>query len=202
MLTSSARPLGRQSVASCFLCGYIRRLSCAILYTLLCVPALVQAVQMEGIPAPPRWITTWKPCKSDTPVPASERKFTIHNATASPGSFAGRTGHSGAIRVFSNISTTIDGGTVYRQGSRDGNAGFLESFDLCEWLEHGCPLEAGVLVSWLSKRSKVPWYAPEGTYVYTYRAVDKRKKPLFCIEVTVQHRCTDGSVVCAGLPLA
>eukprot|EP00959_Pyramimonas_sp_CCMP1952_P060445 1262694-Pyramimonas_sp.AAC.1 len=48
-----------------------------------------------------------------------------------------------------------------------------------------CPCaEPGTLVSWLSKRSKVPWYAPEGDYHYTYRAVEKRTQPLFCIEVT------------------
>jgi len=157
---------------------------------------------MEGIPAPPKWTTTWRDCMSATPEPIEGSKIAIVNVTASPGSFAGRTGHSGAIKVFSNITAKIDGGTIYRQGSRDGNVGGKENSDLCEWLEHGCPLEPGTLVSWLSKRSKVPWYAPEGDYHYTYRAVDKRKKPLFCIEVTVRHACTDGSLVCAGLPLA
>jgi hypothetical protein len=35
-----------------------------------------------------------------------------------------------------------------------------------------------------SKRTKVPWYSPQGVYEYTYRGVDKRKELLFCVSVT------------------
>mmetsp|Transcript_14072 Transcript_14072/g.19372 ORF Transcript_14072/g.19372 Transcript_14072/m.19372 type:complete len:167 (+) Transcript_14072:38-538(+) len=142
-----------------------------------------KSIQMEGIPAPPSWTTTWQPC-NPTPLTQHANKIVIINSTASPGSFAGRTGHSGAAKIFANITTRVDGGTVYRQASRDGNQGSRESLDLCDWLENGCPLEEGNEVRLLSKRSKVPWYAPEGSYIYTYRANDKRKKLLFCIQVT------------------
>ena len=63
------------------------------------------------------------------------------------------------------------------------------------------PAEAGQAVEFYSKRSKVPWYAPAGVYTYTYRAVDKRKQLLFCFRVTLEHRCVDDDLVCAGLPL-
>jgi len=62
------------------------------------------------------------------------------SAACSPGSFAGRTGHGGAVKVTADLAERVDGGTVFRQGTRDGNAGQNERVDLCEWLDQGCPL--------------------------------------------------------------
>jgi hypothetical protein len=38
-----------------------------------------EAVQMEGIPAPPRWVTRWRPC--DEPG-AEVPQLSVTNATA------------------------------------------------------------------------------------------------------------------------
>ncbi|KAK3282840.1 hypothetical protein CYMTET_9436 [Cymbomonas tetramitiformis] len=150
---------------------------------------------MEGIPAPPVWNTSWDYCVSEA------SRLSVVNVTASPGSFAGRTGHSGAVKLWVDFKEKIEGGTVQRRAAHDGLEGQLEVVDFCEWLDRSCPVESG-RVELVSKRTKVPWYAEPGTYQYKYKITDKKKKTMLCVVVTLEHSCSDDSFVCAGLPLA
>ena len=141
---------------------------------------------------------------------------------ASPGSFAGRTGHSGATKFTLESDMEYTSGKMIRQSwfsrsrrSRNSdnnddneeeevemqNQGIKESVALCEWTED-CPIGGHGRQTVSGRRAKVPWYTPSGKYRYRYELKDgKGVETLFCVDVTVRVECPEKAYVCPGLPL-
>ena len=151
-------------------------------------------------------------------------KINVLNAVASPGSFAGRTGHSGATKFTIESDVEYKSGKMVRQswfskidsddddnnnnnnneeGGRGGEVsqGIKETVPLCEWTED-CPIGGHGRQTVSGRRAKVPWYTPSGKYRYRYELKDaKGVETLFCVDVTVRVECPEKAYVCPGLPL-
>jgi len=151
-------------------------------------------------------------------------KINVLNAVASPGSFAGRTGHSGATKFTIESDVEYKSGKMVRQSwfskidsdddDNDNNnnneeggrgeevsQGIKEIVPLCEWTED-CPIGGHGRQTVSGRRAKVPWYTPSGKYRYRYELKDgKGVETLFCVDVTVRVECPEKAYVCPGLPL-
>ena len=152
-------------------------------------------------------------------------KINVLNAVASPGSFAGRTGHSGATKFtiesdveyksgkmvrqswFSKIDSDDDDDNNNNNDNEEGgrgeevSQGIKETVPLCEWTED-CPIGGHGRQTVSGRRAKVPWYTPSGKYRYRYELKDaKGVETLFCVDVTVRVECPEKAYVCPGLPL-
>mmetsp|Transcript_7542 Transcript_7542/g.19183 ORF Transcript_7542/g.19183 Transcript_7542/m.19183 type:complete len:193 (-) Transcript_7542:305-883(-) len=158
---------------------------------------------------PNSWDSTWRNCDDDRRRGDSGGRVggapndavTVVDVVPSPGSFAGRTGHSGSMKFVVDMNEKVlSEGRISRQVSYEGHSGAEEKLDLCEWTEE-CPLGPG-RTSFASRRHKVPWYSPGGSYNYTYRLFDRHGELLFCTQVDIRMSCANGTKVCPGLPLA
>ena len=151
-------------------------------------------------------------------------KINVLNAVASPGSFAGRTGHSGATKFTIESDVEYKSGKMVRQSwfskidsdddDNDNNnnneeggrgeevsQGIKEIVPLCEWTED-CPIGGHGRQTVSGRRAKVPWYTPSGKYRYRYELKDgKGVETLFCVDVIVRVECPEKAYVCPGLPL-
>jgi len=150
-------------------------------------------------------------------------KINVLNAVASPGSFAGRTGHSGATKFTIESDVEYKSGKMVRQswfskidsdddddnnnnneeGERgeEVSQGIKEIVPLCEWTED-CPIGGHGRQTMSGRRAKVPWYTPSGKYRYRYELKDgKGVETLFCVDVIVRVECPEKAYVCPGLPL-
>lgn len=163
------------------------------------------------------WDSSFQLCNVTSPS-----KIRVLNAVASPGSFAGRTGHSGATKFTLESDMEYTSGKMIRQSwfsrsrrTRNSdnnddneeeevemqNQGIKESVALCEWTED-CPIGGHGRQTVSGRRAKVPWYTPSGKYRYRYELKDgKGVETLFCVDVTVRVECPEKAYVCPGLPL-
>ena len=164
------------------------------------------------------WDSSFSLCNLTSPS-----KIHVLNAVASPGSFAGRTGHSGATKFTLESDLEYTSGKMVRQSwfsrsrrSRDSDnnddneeeevemqshQGIKESVALCEWTED-CPIGGHGRQTVSGRRAKVPWYTPSGKYRYRYELKDgKGVETLFCVDVMVRVECPEKAYVCPGLPL-
>ena len=135
-------------------------------------------------------------------------KVHVFSAVASPGSFAGRTGHSGATKFTIESETEYTSGKMVRQSwfskideDEEKSQGIKETVPLCEWTED-CPVGGHGRQTVSGRRAKVPWYTPSGNYRYRYELKDvKGVETLFCVDVMVRVECPEKAYVCPGLPL-
>ena len=152
------------------------------------------------------WESSFSLCNK-TSSPA----FTVLSAVASPGSFAGRTGHSGSTKFTLDDSRGFEvkqGGRAkmvrqawfYDAESDAWRSGNKETLPACEWTDE-CPIGGVGRTTVSGRRAKVPWYTPTGKYKYKYELRGKEGNELFCAEVVVDVVCPDKAYVCPGLPL-
>jgi hypothetical protein len=118
---------------------------------------LKPSFELKGKPS--SWESTWRNCNDDSDrqrgnsggrVGAASNAVTVIDVVPSPGSFAGRTGHSGSMKfVVDIVGKQISAGSISRQVSYEGHSGAEENLELCEW--------QGLSLVHLSARTKPLW---------------------------------------------
>jgi len=169
-----------------------------------------------------RWESEFELCNAEGEKKQEKAVFDVLDAVASPGSFAGRTGHSGSTKFVIDCNNSNVGeytkAKMFRQAffraiggrtdadadagdDRRETAGVKEAIAMCEWTED-CPIGGHGRQTISGRRTKVPWYTPSGKYRYRYElraGVDGRGELLFCADVFVKVQCPD--LTCPGLPI-